>query len=397
MKYQILIICLALLLLIPNIMAISEKINIKDYEITYSYNTEDANEGERFTLTVSIKNNGEARDNLEFTIDSNSPFDLEDEKWEIGNISSGETKTQNFRVDLDEDTAAGKYRLDFNIQDNKIDEEDNFDIEVESNKPELIIGEVQSSPIWISPDDKNIKLTIAIENTGGADATFTRTKLILPSGFTPSGSYSDSVNLGTIASKGNKQAVFYIDSDKNLGSGIKKAQIQIEYKDKNDDKISTLEFDIPVKSKPLFEITDVKTTPDKLVIGSKGKIRITIENIGEEEGKETIIRIFENSDYPFTFDEKTNYIGTLKPGETGTGIFNVEIDKSGNPNNYLLKVQIRTVSNNNVLVDEKTIDVNVSDNANSGMSPVFIAVLVVLILLVIILIYFINKARKRKI
>jgi hypothetical protein len=395
MKTQGLIILLAVMMvLVPSISAVQEKINIRDYEITYSYLSEEANEGGRFTLTINIKNNGDARENLRLSLNPDSPLDVKDDEWDIDNISAGQTVSHNFRVDVDEDAASGKYGLDFRIQDNKIDEEDSFDIEISSDKPELIIGNVISTPGVISADDKNIKLDISIENTGGGDATFARAKLILPEGLTSSSSYSDSSSIGTVVAKGNKIATFYIDSDANVSSGIMKATLEITYKDNSEQKTSEITFDIPIKAKPLFEITSVKTEPDKLYPGKSGKIKVTIKNIGEEEGKETSVRIFENSDYPFSFSEKTNFVGSLKPGESGTAIFNVDIDKNGDENNYLLNIQVRTVNNNNVVVSDKTIPVRVYKNQGSGMSPILILVMAIVIILVIVLIYLVSKRKK---
>jgi hypothetical protein len=395
MKNLLIILLITLILLVPGILAIQEKINIRDYEITYSYNSEDANEGDRFTLTVNIMNNGNDKKDISFSLEPDSPFDTEDDDWEIGNLSEDNAVSHNFRIDIDENTPAGKYRLDFNIKDSQIDEDDRFDIEVASNKPELIIGNIDSSPKIISADEKNIKLDITIENTGGADATFSKARLILPEGLTSTSSYSDYVNLGTIASKGNKLASFYLDSDVNIESGKKQAKLVIEYKEDNDNKIIELSFDIPIKSKPIFEVTSVKTVPEELTAGGTGQIYITIKNIGEEQGKETSIRVFENSDYPFTFDEKTKFIGTINPGESGTAIFSTDIDKSGNENIYMLNIQTRTLNNNDVLVSDETIPIKVIENKRGNISLLLIIGLIISIILVLILIYFIYVTRKK--
>jgi hypothetical protein len=380
--------------LASGVNAISQNIYIDDYQITYTYDTTAVNPDERFTLDVTIKNTGNYRDNIKLTIDSTNPFDLSTDTWLIGNLSSDESKEKSFRVDVDQDANSGKYNLDFTLKDNEIDEDDSFEIDVSSDKPELIIGSVTSSPSIISPDDTNIRLDINLENTGGGDATFARAKLILPSGFKASGSYSDSVNLGTIALKQGKTATFYIDTNSDITQGIKKASIEITYKDGVDDRTDTLQFDIPVKGKPIFEVVEVKTDPSGLSTGDTGaKIRITIKNIGTEEAQETSLRVFENSDYPFSFSEKTNFIGNIKPGETGTAVFSVDVDKSGNANIYLLQIQTRTVNNNDVITSDKTVPITVIKK-QSSISPVLIISLLVMIILIAAVIFLYRKKKK---
>ena len=70
----------------------------------------------------------------------------------------------------------------------------------------------------------------------------------------------------------------------------------------------------------------------------------------EEKGEETSIRVFENSDLPIEFNAKTNFIGNLKKGDIGSAIFNFEVDSNANAKNYIIKIQVRTLNNDNVIV-----------------------------------------------
>ncbi|OGJ20568.1 hypothetical protein A3K73_05270 [Candidatus Pacearchaeota archaeon RBG_13_36_9] len=377
---------------IASVSALGETVYIGDYQISYTYFS--ADEGDRFTLTVVVTNTGELKEDVVLEINDNTPFDVNEDKWEIGNLAKDETKSKSFRVDIDEDTPQGNYNLEFNIEDKKEDFDDEFNIEVSSKKADLIIGSINSLPSTLSPDTKDVKLDITLENLGGGDANFVKARLILPEGFSSSSSFSDFVNLGTLASGSDKTAAFYVDISKEVASGNHKAKIELAYRTDNDDKISLLDFEIPIKGKPQFQVTGSKTSPGSVPAGASGTLSITIKNTGEEKGEETSVRIFENADFPITFDEKTSFIGTVEKGKTGTATFKFDVDSDGNPNSYLVRLQVRTLQNNNILVEEHTVPVKIVEGQQGISGYLIIAIIIIAALIVIYIIYRLLKPKK---
>jgi hypothetical protein len=380
----IIVLSVLFLALAVNVSALGGDIFLDDYSVSYSYSS--ADEGERFTLMVSVTNTGSiAKEDVTLEVNDKSPFSIDDDQFDIGVLGLDETKSKSFRVDVKQDTAQGKYQLNFNLEDKNDNFEDDFEIEISSDKADLIIGNINSVPSILSPDTKDVKLEMTLENLGGGDANFVRAKLILPEGFSSSSSFSDSVDLGTIALKSSKIAVFYININKEVTSGNHDAKVSLEYQNGNDDQTSLLDFKIPIKGKPQYEVVSSRTSPDKVQTGSTGTLRITIKNIGEEKGEETSIRVFENADFPINFDEKTNFIGTIEKGNSGTATFKLDVDSDGNPNTYLIKIQIRTVQNGNVLVEEATVPVYVIRTESFSSAVYF--VIGATVILAIILIY----------
>ncbi len=389
---QIIPIILLLFLLAANVSALGETINIDDYQISYTYFS--ADEGDRFTLTVSVTNTGDLKEDVFLKINDANPFSVDKDRWEIGDLNSSQTKSESFRVDIDEDTPEGSYPLEFKLEDKKDDFEDEFEIEVNSKKADLIIGSINSLPSTLSPDTPDVKLDITLENLGGGDANFVKAKLILPEGFESSSSFSDSVNLGTIASKTSKTATFYVNIDKEVASGIQKAKIELEYRTDNNGKTTSMDFEIPIKGKPQFEIVSSKTSPSSVPTGTSGILSITVKNIGEETGEETSVRVFENADFPITFNEKTNFIGTVEKGKTGTAAFKFDVDSAGTPNSYLIRVQVRTLQNNNILVEEHTVPVKIIQGKQGISGYLIIAIILVVILIIAYVIYRLLKPKK---
>ena len=345
--------------------ATSDFVNLGEYDVEYTY--DEAVAGDRFTLTVTITNqDNENKENIRFEFDEKNPFEfVGDDDWDIGELSEGESATKNFRIEIDEDTDSDDYELEFTLEDSKEDYDDVFEIEVKSDKAEFIIGNLQSDPTTILPDMKDIKLTVEIQNTGDVDAKYVKARLELPQGFSPSNSYSDIVNLGTIRAGETKEAIFYIDTEKTLNSDLYNAKVNLDYENGNDKKSEDLEIDLPIQGIPQFSINDIKTEPTKIMQGNSVILKIEIKNIGEKEGKDTSIKVFEKSDQPFEFKEKTNYIGTLESDSTGMAVLKFDVDKDAVPTNYLLSIQIRTVSDGNVLVSEETIPIRVYEYERS--------------------------------
>lgn len=373
---------------VHNASAISQSIGLKDYVLDFDYEEDDVTVGETFLLKVTVTNEaGETRNNVEVSLELDDPFDtVGDDSKNIGSLDDGESKTVTFRVEVDDNTNEDEYDLGFEVKDDKGKDSDEIAVDVKSNEADIIVADVSSLPTVITPDTEDIMLTVTLENTGDKEAKYVRAKLRLPEGFTPSGSYTDIANLGTIFEGSSDSMIFYIDSGEFVASGSHKAFIDLSYESGGDSVTDTLSFDLPVKGRPQFLVVSSETDPGVIHVGEDGEILIRIQNVGAVEGKETSIRVFENSDQPFDFNEKTNYVGSLEPGEEGTGAIKFTVDKDATAKTYLVRMQIRTVSDGNVLVEEKSLPVKVEEmQRNNVVYYLVIGVIVFIILLILVL------------
>jgi hypothetical protein len=394
-------IVLIMLLCSFSVLAIGNTVEINNYSITYDYDAEDATTGERFTMGVTLTNLKDvAREEVRFEIkDTNDLTILGDDDFELNTLAPGASVRRTFKVKVDHDLDEDTYELDFKISDSLGNSYGEFEIDVDSVVPEIIIGDVQVLPTILTGDLEDVKLSLTLENIGEGDANYLLTQLNLPTGFTSSSSYSDRANLGIIKQGESKQAVFFIDTDKFLPSGLYQGTLLLDYEDESGSKLSQpVNFDLPVKGKPLFNVVNVKTSPKEVIPGSSVQLGITLQNMGSEKGQETSIRVFENSDLPFSFDEKTNFIGTLKSGEMGRGIFTFNVDDNANANNYWLKIQIRTVNNGDVLVFEETVQIPVVEKVTSGRDIMYRVFFVFLIISVVLagIVFWKFKSKKNK-
>lgn len=405
MKQKIISIIFALILLmniipIINASTITDSVDFDNYVIDYSYDSTEAQAGERFNLVVTVTNeDDESKEDIILSIDSNNIFDIDSdyEEWDIGTLSPGESKIKTFRIEVDEEALSDKYELDFNFEDSDDEWDDYFNIDVDSNKVDIIISSIESSPLTLIPDTEDVKITANLENQGGINAKFVKAKLILPEGFTPSNSYSDIYNIGAISAESSNKAIFYINIDKSVKSGLYNGTIELDYSEDNEDKKVSLDFDLPVYGTPQFKIDSV-IPETKVMQGATSKIRVKITNIGDKTAKETSIKVFERSDNPFTFTEKTYFIGTLESGESGTAIFEVKTDSDADINTYLVNAQIRTLDEGSVIVSDETINIKVNKYEKTTQDYIKIILIIVLVIIIVIgiIIYSVFKKRKNR-
>lgn len=389
-----LILTAVFLIFISQASALTQTLSIDDYILDFEYSPSQAEAGETFSLTLTLTNSDDTpKTNVEFEFNEEDPFDFDgDEDWDVGSLAVDESKTQTFRIEIDDDARDQDYDIEFEIKDDDDSAEDEIEIAVDSNQPELIIGDISSIPSTLSPDLEDIELTLMVENIGGGDARFVRASLELPEGFTSSNSFSDTTNLGLIQEGENKEATFFIDTAERIPPEEHNAVLILEYEDPNDNRqTENLDFNLPIKGRPQFIIIDTDTS-ENLEPGSSGEVEITIQNTGQEEGKETSIRVFEDADNPFEFNEKTQRIGSLQPGESGSAIFTFDVQGDASPRTYFLRVQTRTVDQGNVLVDEKNVRIGVSESEDTNFLQ--IALLAIPVLLVIVLIILVFRKTK---
>ncbi len=332
--------------------------------------------------------------NVNFFLDAGYPFSFDGSDTpdrNIGKITyiSGEDwyYTLKYKLKVDPDALEGDYTLKLKYQTNNSDIKGVIEFHVsvaDSKNPELVAGSIISNPTKLVPDTDVAQLNIEISNIGDEDAQNVIVKMDFPDKLTPSYSYSDRANLGTIQAGSGKTATFYIDIDKTADSRSYTVPLIISYKEKDDEKneykTKTLSIEIPIKEKPNFRINSLTTEPANPSPGDKVKLKLNIENTGKD-AESVSIKLYKESSQPITFDEKTDYIGTMDKGQTGTGIITLTIDSDAEPKKYILDMEIRAIDGEQVIVQNETISLTVSPRvarANNWLGFIVLGIAVVI-------------------
>ncbi len=287
--------------------------------------------------------------------------------WE-GFSDEDEFATLHYKVLVDEDALEGTYEVGLR---SKTGTEDTwvmyyYDVRVgDKERPDFIVGQLSTSPAKLASDVDEAEISVELANIGDGDAENVIAELLLPSGFTPSFSYSDRQALGTVAAGSSKTAMFYADIDKDISGGVHEAELRISYKegDDNEMKTKTLKLDLPLKDKPNFEISKVTTAPEAIQAGSTVDVRIEVVNTGGDDAESVSVRAFKDSSQPLDFIEKSDFIGKLKPGESGEAILRIEFDSDAAPKRYTIDLEVRAVDDEEVIIQDRSMTLEVNGTA----------------------------------
>ena len=345
-----------------------------------SYSPNPAESGKSFHVTFNVKNLASTdKSDVSFEIDESDPFSIDsddDDEIDLGTLKAGQETSVSFDVQVDENAEEDDYKLEYKIKDSSDSEKGYEYISVVSKNVKLAVGDVKSEPLKIVPDTKNVKLTVKLQNLGSEMAKAVKIRLKLPEGFKASTAYSDRANFGSIAGNGDVSAVFYIDVDKEIVSDSYTGTIEVEYEEDGKTKIKNLDLDLPVYETPMLEIVSVSS--DKPIVqGSDVTLKVKVLNSGDD-GDDVSFRVFKKSEQPFEFEEKSDYIGNLKSGESGEGIIKFSVDSDAAVKSYVLQFELRSVKDGNVITKTASYPIQVEKKEGLGSNILIIGVLVML-------------------
>lgn len=348
-----------------------------------------------------LKHGNDEMDKVSYELEEKYPFSFDGsdnkikviDKW-LGVSDSEEYYLLYYKVKVADDALEGDYDLTLkstitNNAETFVKEAD-YTIRVgDKTRPDLLVGSISTSPKKLVSDTEEGQIAIEVENIGNSDAYNVYAVLTLPSGFTTTYSYSDADALGTISAGQSKTALFYVDVDKSVMSGQHPAELQLRYKedlDKTDYYTSSIPLNISIISRPVFEVISVESLPEKIAPGDTVELKLEIKNTGGKDAESVSVKAFKESSQPFNFDEKSDFIGNLNSGETGEAIIKFTVDKDAVPKKHILDLEIRSINENNVVLDSVSIPVEVGAASNS-LGKLFSVTNIIILILVIAVIF----------
>lgn len=404
---KIVLIMFLVALIVPFVMADSDYAKTKATFL--NQDPDPAEPGQYVELRWKVEKLGNNLiEDLQYKLELEYPFSLDKGDdglrdlgdWK-GNSDEDEFYTLYYKVKVADDALEDTYKIKLKSTHGLSSpwQSEDFDIRVgNKEKAKFVVGSITTSPLKLTPDLDQAELNINLENIGDGDAENAKFELELPKGFEASYSYSDRDVLGTVEAGKSKTATFYVDVDDKVKGGDYQAKAKILYKDKNDEddeyKLLTLPFTIHLKEAPRFEITKVDVVSGEIYPGSPVEVKLTVKNIGGEEGNAVSIRAFKESSQPFDFDEKSDYIGKLAAGETGEAVVKLNVDKDATPKDYLLDLEIRSIDGSEVVIDNKQFMLNIAEGKEKSGLPSWIVPLIIAMVFALAGYYF-GKNKKK--
>jgi hypothetical protein len=249
----------------------------------------------------------------------------------------------------------------------------------------LGVASVETDPAKIRSGDDNVKITVKMHNSGEAEAKNVKAKLVTKPPFKPSYSNTNLVYLGKLKAAADQTATFYLDVEETAEPGSYVLPLILTFEDLRNNKFEVKDaVNIIVEPKPYFEMTGSRLVPALPKPGERALLYLDIKNTGHEKGESVDIRVVREAGQPFSFNVRSDFIGTLKPGERGTAVLEFDVDKDALPKEYLLKLIVRATGDTekgdtNVYTQELKAAVNVGKGGKSPNNNLkYAAILVVL-------------------
>jgi hypothetical protein len=121
--------------------------------------------------------------------------------------------------------------------------------------------------------------------------------LQLPSGFTPSSSYSTISHVGDLKSGDSKLISFYFDVEDDINSEEYEATLNLDYTSEGEEENKKLTVNLPIFLIPQFEIVSIEKITENIYPGVKSKIKIGLKNIASKDAKDVSFKVYQRSDH----------------------------------------------------------------------------------------------------
>ncbi len=362
-------------------------------QMNFMYQDPDpADAGKYIDLRWQIVNTiGGASDNLKFHLEAGYPFLFEagDTPDRYLGTSAGTNEKEvyyvlHYKLKVADNALKGTYNVTLGYSAGEESTNKVFPIYIDPKRSDFVVGALVTSPEKLIADTNEAKLSVNIDNIGKGNAQNVKVKLVLPSGFKPTYSYSDEDSIGILEKGVSRTADFYVDIAEAVTEGEYLAKLNITYRDENDEennyRTKTLDLNIPIKPAPHLVIESVEYNPEKIMAGGNADLLVKVKNTGTQKADSVSLRVFKDSAQPFAFSEKSDFIGKLEPGETGEAVIRLTVENTAVAKKYLLDVELRCIDQKeNVMIFRRTVPMTVNSENKSLPSagiPGIIAVIV---------------------
>lgn len=352
--------------------AVPVHVSIKPLFVIEDLSVPEVAPGDKFKLGVNLRN--DKTDAFDVSVKLNL-YQAPPASQKITVIGSGAkyagvlNKSRNFNSEFElyisDDAKSGAYTLPLNVDyedsgHNK--HSDSFTIGIYvSGDAEISITDLKTYPEKIYAEDENVEVKISLENQGKGQIKNLKLILKPESPFNNAKSYEQTKNIGLLNSGDKTDATFYVNVDKSALPGKYSLNFLAEYTVNDEEINESTVIPVFIEEKPLFKISydAIKTSA-----GEKKTIKIKVRNTGEECDS-VKLWVMEKSDQPFSFDDKTDYIGDLGRNEEGEGILKWTVKDDAKPKSYIVPVEIRCVKGDTVLVNSDKLIIEVSAGERS--------------------------------
>ena len=315
----------------------------------------------------------------------------------IGNILSGGTgATVSFRVKVSSNATIGEYQLPLTINyqysDNlKQERADVYEYSYSPAsetvpltvriKPEVKIAVVEAVPDTLSAGTEGY-VSLKIRNDGPEDGTKASVKLVR-SGSSAIIPTDSTAFVGDFKSGGVVECKFKISASKDATDQVYPVEVLVTYTNSEGEIITSRSesVGIPVNSKISFSV--ISPAPS-VAAGSHDAIEVTYRNNGNTTVYETQSRISPHDG--ITVDGNVAYLGEIRPGESATARYDIDVSGDTAPGAYTFDstLRFRDALGNSQASDTVAVTMQVLPAKTGSIAGIPTTILVAAIILLVI-------------
>ncbi len=248
----------------------------------------------------------------------------------VGHLFQGQVWSKNYRIKVHDDAPVGTYQFRMSFQYMRDGEpaespqQEYFTLQVTKEGIILNLANIVTDPAEVRPGDDYVTLTTYLENSGRKDAKAVEFRLKMPAGFSAPYADDNRVYTGYLAAGTQQSLTTHFNVEQGLAPGTYEFVGNLTYSDLNDNRHEkTVRFPVRIREKPVLVVT---SSEGSVQAGGSGELRLTVKNIGSEKAEAVDVRLIKQSSQPFSFDARSDFVGTIAPGEEAQAVFTLDAD-----------------------------------------------------------------------
>jgi len=263
----------------------------------------------------------------------------------VGHLFAGQTWSKTYRIKVHDDAPVGTYQFKMGFQYFRDDapadspQQEYFTLSISKEGIILNLANIATDPAEVRPGDDYVTLITYLENSGRKDAKAIEFTLDMPDGFSAPYANDNRVYTGYLAAGAQQSLTTHFNVAQELAPGTYEFVGHLSYSDLNDNHHEKMvRFPVRIREKPILVVMG---SEGSVRAGAAGELRVTVKNIGTEKAEAVDVRLIKQSSQPFSFDARSDFVGTIAPGEEAEAVFTLDANSEAAQKKHSFTALIR--------------------------------------------------------
>jgi hypothetical protein len=262
---------------------------------------------------------------------------------------------QNYQVNVDSGAPTGRYDFELHIQyledgePVKIPTRDGgkvvtyieeFSMPVDQEGVDISSNVIGTEPSVPRPGDNSVQIKLSMTNTGNKPVEEITLKPGTPLNVQTSYSSDEKFFIDRLNSGDSAERTLSVDLDSDLEPGLKWVYLNADYEDTSGNPYAE-ELKIPLRVEGRSDLELVNSSL-KMKAGATSELHLKVRNTGSQDAESVTARVLAERSQPFSLNDRSSYIGEIKPNQTAEAVLKVSADRNTALREHQLNVQLRS-------------------------------------------------------